>query len=206
MRFNHQVSDQSIPIVTGPATQPYTVNYTAGDTWLGIRFRPQNAAVLWQRRIESAADTVLRGEDALTLVPELGDVRDGVVTMDNLLQSLERQAPCPAESRLSHALDVLHVSGGRIRIDKLAQLVGCTTRQLNREFNKNIGLSTKTYTQLVKFHRTLKLVHAERLSISDAAFEGGYSDHAHLTRTFQRFGGFSPSKIPQNLALPTLLS
>jgi len=48
------------------------------------------------------------------------------------------------------------------------------------------------------------LIVEERLSISDAAYEGGYADHAHLTRAFQRFGGFAPSAIPEDLVRPSV--
>jgi transcriptional regulator GlxA family with amidase domain len=111
-----------------------------------------------------------------------------------------------ANNRLSGALDALHVSGGRRRIDELSKYAGCTTRQLNRMFRSNVGLSAKTYAQLVQFHRTLKLIQCERLSITVAAFEGGYADQAHLTRAFQRFGGFTPSNVPHDLSLPMLFT
>jgi len=205
-RYNIHESVPPIPVITGPATQPYFVNYKAGDSWLGIRLRPYHAALVWRDMIIGAADTVLRGEDAISLLPSLAQVNQSELSIKNLADVCSHfNAPEKVDSRLLTSLDVLHLSGGRIRVDELSEKVGCTTRQLNRIFKINTGLTTKVYAQLEQFHRTLKLVQVEQLSISDAAFEGGYSDHAHLTRAFKRFGGFTPSNIPHHLSSPTLL-
>lgn len=105
---------------------------------------------------------------------------------------------------LGRALDTIHFSGGRIRVDRLADTVGCSSRHLNRLFRANVGLGCKIYIQLAQFHRTLRLVGSEGISLTDAAFEGGYADHAHMTRAFRSFGGFAPTSIPENLTLPTV--
>ena len=207
LRYNTYGSGSPIPVITGPATQPYTVGYDAGDSWLGMRLRPGKGVTLWQQRITSAANTVLRGEDALELLPWLAELKGRYSTLNILAAALEAKTTGHfTDHRLSLALDILHTSGGRIRIEKLATYVGCTSRHLNRIFRSNTGLSAKTYAQLLQFHRTLKLIQHEHLSIADAAFEGGYADHAHLSRAFQCFGGFTPSSVPRDLSLPTLFS
>jgi AraC-like DNA-binding protein len=34
------------------------------------------------------------------------------------------------------------------------------------------------------------------LTLAEAALEGGYSDQAHMTREFRRYGGFTPGRRP----------
>lgn len=206
VRDNIHRTDVPLPIITGPATEPYTVEYEVGDRWLGIRLRPDKGVALWRSEIAYAADTVLRGKDAVALMPGLAKLKSCEMTMANLAKVAEAPMKLSADQRLTRALDALHASGGRIRIEKLARFAGCTSRHLNRMFRSTIGLSTKTYAQLVQFHRTLKLIQHEHLPITDAAFEGGYADHAHLTRAFRRYGGFTPSDVPDDLPLPMLFS
>ena len=182
------------------------MEYDVGDSWLGMRLRPSSSAALWQSNIVNAANNVLRGPQALTLLPELAALNHSSLTQTNLEQALEMIRPRNVDPRLTRTLDAIHLSGGRMRIDKLAQFSGCSARHLNRVFQCNVGLTTKTYAQLVQFHRALKLIRHEHLPITDAAFEGGYADHAHLTRAFRRYGGFIPSEIPENLSLPILPS
>ncbi len=204
LHYNIHRSNAPVPIITGPATQAYAVEYEVGDCWLGMRLRPDNGCALWAKGIVCAANTVLRGPEALALLPKLAALDGCDLTVSDLAKTVGILTTLNVDHRMNRALDALHTSGGRIQIEKLAEFVGCTPRHLNRIFRSHTGLSAKTYAQLVQFHRTLRLIQRERLPITGAAFEGGYADHSHLTRAFQRFGGFTPSDIPDELSLPTL--
>lgn len=204
LRDNIHRPETPVAIVTGPATRAYTVTYDRGDRWLGLRMRPGNGVALWQDQIAQASDRVLRGPDSYTLVPALATLVRNSVTLDDLTKLLP-QSPRD-ETPVDRAIDTLHAAGGRIRIYALARLIGCTPRHLNRMFRSAVGLSPKTYAQLVQFHRALRLIKTSRQSITGSAFEGGYADHAHLTRACQRYGGFVPSCVPSDLTLPTLFA
>lgn len=206
LRYNVHSSNSPAPIITGPATQPYWVEYATGDSWLGLRLRPASAGLLWQDQLERAVDIVLRGEAVFERLPKLATVNGCNLTLNHLAMAIDITTTCVVDQRLIRSIETLHGSGGRMRVEKLSEYVGCTSRQLNRLFRSNVGLSTKVYSQLLQFHRTLKLIQRDNLSITDAAFEGGYSDHAHLTRAFKRFGGFTPSNVPQSLVTPSLFS
>ncbi|WP_186827093.1 helix-turn-helix transcriptional regulator [Shimia ponticola] len=176
------------------------MTFQPGDTWVGVRLRPEYGVTVWRDRLNTAQDTVLRGKAAVDLIPGLG-ATTGIGTLTDLLATLTKNT---ADSRLPGLIDAIHASGGRIRIERLATFAGWSTRHLNRVFRDHLGLSVKTYAQLVQFHRTLKLIRVGRLPLTAAAYEGGYSDQAHLARAFRRFGGFAPSAIPQELSIPTL--
>lgn len=204
VRKNIHRSDPAIPVITGPSTRAYTVNYEKGDQWHGIRLRPEHGAALWRHGLVDAVDSVLRGQAAKAFLPALAALDDEPMSV----HQLERVIPTPARPTVDHrvmwAIDNLHMSGGRLRVEHLAQRLSCTARHLNRLCRQNIGLSAKTYAQLVQFHRTLRLITESDISLAAAAFEGGYADQAHLTRSFRRFGGFVPSEMPWELSLPTL--
>ncbi|WP_420809871.1 helix-turn-helix domain-containing protein [Donghicola eburneus] len=121
--------------------------------------------------------------------------------MDQLKRTLPKNSAADS-SKLTHAIDVIHSTGGRVRVENLSCIVGCSPRHLNRLFCGNVGVRVKSYIQLAQFHRTLRLICSGGITLSQAAYEGGYADHAHMTRAFQAFGGFSPSAIPENLHLP----
>jgi AraC-like DNA-binding protein len=206
LRTHSNRPDQSTPIVTGPATHAYRVDYDAGDQWFGIRLRPEHGAALWQDKLSTARDSALRGRAALDLLPALEVLCGTQITLDALSQIISCQTWPIADPRLTRAVDFLHASGGRLPIKAVAERVACTARHLNRLFRHNIGLSAKTYAQLVQFHRALRLITVGKLPIIAAAFEGGYADHAHMVRSFRRFGGFTPSHVPPDLSLPNIFS
>jgi len=206
VRNHASTPDEITPIITGPATQPYRVDYDTGDQWFGIRLRPEHGAALWKINLGHAPDSVLKGPQAMGRLPSLASLNGAALTLDALANIISAQTWSDVDPRLTRAIDILHASGGRLRIEALAKFVACTARHLNRLFRRNVGLSAKTYAQLIQFHRTLKLITHGNVPIIAAAFEGGYSDHAHMTRTFRRFGGFTPSGIPKDLSLPNIPS
>lgn len=204
VRSHSRTPDQFTPMITGPATRPYRVDYESGDQWFGIRLHPEHGAALWQDNLGNAPDSVLRGGEALERLPSLFVLRGSGPTLDALAHIVHAQTWPEVDPRLTRAIDILHASGGRLRIEALAKIVACTARHLNRLFRQNVGLSAKAYAQLIQFHRTIKLITYGNLPLSAAAFEGGYADHAHMARTFRRFGGFSPNSIPADLSFPAI--
>ena len=208
VKFHADDRANPTPIITGPATQSYLVTYAPGDCWIGARMRPEGGAMLWRSQINEAVDRVLRGGEAQALVPELADLQGDTLTQIHLERLVDTIARVESISRpppvVQRAIETLHVTGGRLPVGRLAVYVGCTTRHLNRLFQANVGLSAKTYAQLVQFQRSLRLIKENGQSVSAAAHEGGYADQPHLTRAFRRFGGFSPHRLPGDLALPKL--
>lgn len=210
LRFNIQTDAAPVPVMTGPATRPYHVQFSVGDAWVGVRLRPGSGALLWRHRIAAARDTVIRGNDVYSHVPHLRRLSDAAPAVSTIAESLsvmpELTEAAAVPARVTRAISLIHLSGGRIRIEDLAKSLACSTRHLNRSFSSSVGLATKDYARLVQFHRALALIRHETLTLADAAFESGYADQSHLSRAFQRFGGFSPGRIPGNLTAPGFLN
>lgn len=202
---NSTVIGRLTPALTGPATAPYEIEYQRGEAWMGIRMRPSNTSRIWGGRIARAKDNVLRGREATAaLLPALMDLREVFDGPKAARAALERL--CPASDNaapvVEDALRQIHLSGGRARISDIALRLSLSPRHLGRLFFARVGLSPKRYAGIVRFHRALRLLRDHGLSASAAAFEAGYADQAHLGRSFQRYGGFSPGNIPTNLNLP----
>ena len=190
--------------MTGPATSAYSVHYDEGDVWYGIRLRPDRAKAVWGAQLGAAKNQVARGAAAEVMIPGLGEQTIGNDPLERLNRSVSKAIIAEGSATLGRALDVIHFSGGRIRVERLADIVSCSSRHLNRLFRNNVGLGCKVYIQLAQFHRTLRLISSGGMTLTQAAFESGYADHAHMTRAFRRFGGFAPTSIPANLTLPTV--
>lgn len=208
VRYNTLRVAAPVPVLTGPATQSYAVRYEAGDAWVGVRLRPENGAALWGRSVCDVQNSVMRGQQAVAQISALAVVSKAApnaAMIRALLLDVVRDLPrAPREARLVRCLERVHMSGGRMKVAALAETAQCSARHLNRLFLASIGLPAKTYGQLVQFHRGLRLICDDGLSLADAAFEAGYSDHAHMARAMRRFGGFAPSRLPEALIRPNI--
>jgi hypothetical protein len=69
-----------------------------------------------------------------------------------------------------------------------------TTRTAQRRFLQVTGLTRGTIHQIQRARRATLLL-KQGVSILDAAYEAGYYDQAHLTRSLQRFIGQTPGQI-----------
>jgi AraC-like DNA-binding protein len=80
-------------------------------------------------------------------------------------------------------------------LDELALLAGMSRRLLTREFRRATGQSVRQYQLAVKV-RVLRahLTHHPELTLKEIAPTLGFYDEYHLSRTFKRVTGFSPSE------------
>ena len=82
------------------------------------------------------------------------------------------------------------------RVEDLAHVLGVSTRRLRRAFDDLIGLSPKTYTQVLRFQRAIRLAtQSPDPNWSQIATGAGYFDQAHLIGAFRRFAGGTPTTL-----------
>ena len=81
-----------------------------------------------------------------------------------------------------------------VKLDDLAALTGLNKFYLNRVFSKEVGVSPHQYQLGLKVQRAKdKLAKGEE--IANVAFDLGFSDQAHLTRTFKRITLTTPGRF-----------
>jgi len=86
-----------------------------------------------------------------------------------------------------------HLADRHLKIDELAEIVGMSTRSLQRKLNE----SDSSYLQIVEETRfELACTHLDNQSmkIKDVAAALGYANSQHFARYFRRHFGISPSQ------------
>lgn len=99
-----------------------------------------------------------------------------------LLNHFKPQPP----GSLDHALDLIYLSVGNIEINKLADKVGMSSRHLNRLFKLHTGLSSKTFSQIVRIQSACKLFFENPDSSLKLSVELGFFDQAHLLKEYKK--------------------
>jgi AraC-like DNA-binding protein len=78
----------------------------------------------------------------------------------------------------------------------LSREVGISQKQMERKFVEKVGPTPKQFAQLLKFRKLKeRLERHNEESLMDVAFDFGFTDHAHLTKFFKKFGGITPSEF-----------
>ncbi len=77
----------------------------------------------------------------------------------------------------------------------LSTRVFLSESRLSHLFKENVGVSIKRYLLWNRLKNALKFLLTEETNLKQASFEAGFSDQAHLTRTFKSFLGINPVKV-----------
>ena len=88
---------------------------------------------------------------------------------------------------------------------KLSQIVGSTglsTSRFRHLFSQQIGMPFKSYLLWAKLQRAIQSL-ATDSSLTRAAHKGGFTDSAHLSRTFRRTFGLAPVDLNRNAYFTT---
>ena len=78
-------------------------------------------------------------------------------------------------------------------LDSLACSVGLSASRLSHLFREETGIPLKKYIQHRKMVKSIHGIH-HRLSLTDAAHHGGFSDQPHFIKIFKRMFGILPKK------------
>ncbi|MEO8131349.1 MAG: AraC family transcriptional regulator [Bryobacteraceae bacterium] len=159
---------------------------------LGVRFHPTGAAQFFrQPQSEFTAQLYsldeIWGAAASTLEQQILDApgaaaRVAIVEAALIARKSNREAPPPLAAALSHL--------GQLPIREICARLAVSPRQLERLFQREIGLNPKLYARIRRFQQALQLRNA---IWSDVVYQCGYYDQAHLIHEFVEFTGQPPS-------------
>ncbi|MBV9337963.1 MAG: helix-turn-helix domain-containing protein [Solirubrobacterales bacterium] len=89
---------------------------------------------------------------------------------------------------------ILRQSGGRLRIEQLAETLGCSRRHLAKRFAQDVGAPPKLAARLIRFEAAQAALGT--MPLARLAAEHGYADQPHLAREFGAFAGAPPTLFP----------
>lgn len=149
-----------------------------GEVWLGFRFKP---GVVLQESVLVSAVSELDAEDPSRAWSRI----DELVRVDARVEE--------ALARLAECESVVAAARG----------CGMSERNLERLVMHCTGRRPIWWKQLARVRRAARAVGTE-LPLADVALESGYADQGHMTRTFRRWFGVTPSQLRRDAALLAL--
>jgi AraC-like DNA-binding protein len=161
-----------------------------GSVYLGIRFNP------WVG-IEGLFDEKITTSNQITETPNplhdfFAKINPRNVAADfSDFDSLEKGL-VNLSSHLNVTYDplvkyiCLQLENG-LKINDIARDIPMSLRPLQKHFKKITGLPMADYRNINRLRNTVTLIYTQQKTITIAAFENGYTDHAHFMNTFKKF-------------------
>lgn len=101
--------------------------------------------------------------------------------------------PGETDSRKQQLFDLIYASKGSITVKKLSEKAFWSSRQINRYFNQQFGVSLKTYCKILRFRASLDHIAEGKLFP-----EENFADQTHFIREIKKFSGVVPKELLKN--------
>ncbi|AIQ19837.1 hypothetical protein H70357_26335 [Paenibacillus sp. FSL H7-0357] len=122
-----------------------------------------------------------------------------ILLTDRSLLSRLNDSPA-GDDLFQNALVHIWQAQGILTVKELARRECVSERQLRRIFYERTGVSTKTFTRIMRFQSVLGMLNRmEGRKLTDAALQTGYYDQAHFIHEFQSICGLLPSEYIKSL-------
>lgn len=171
---------------------------------IGVRLYPGAAREVFDLDLGAASrgDIDLEdlwGHEAIGLADRLAeacDWRQRQLIIEDALAARQRSREVrsnTSDRAAREAAALLRSTGGRCRIAEMCAHLGVGERRLERAFQRQIGVSPKTYGRIMRFDRALNGLRQGREQAA-VALDCCYFDQAHMLRDFREFAGVPPSQ------------
>jgi AraC-like DNA-binding protein len=186
-------NDQPFSIkLLGLGIHPISTKIAPGTLMFSISFNPIATEYILKKNISSILDQA----------EQLGQTFWNFSQRDtNSFEEFCKKASAAVTERLPKELDnrkkrlfeLIFSSKGALSIQDLSDKVYWSSRQINRYFNNQFGLSLKSYCSIIRFRASLHYLKEGKLFP-----EENFSDQPHFIKEVKKLAGVSPKKLAQN--------
>jgi len=114
--------------------------------------------------------------------------------MNQYVLKLSKLIRPDADNTILFATKAIQKGKGLISIKNLEKELHITERTFQRVFKLNVGVTPKVFSRIFQFQSAFQqLTNGGNFKLSDIAYENGFADQSHFTRSFKEFTNCSPS-------------
>lgn len=202
-------------MVLGQTIEPFYIEPTGYVNTFAIRFYPYGFANFVTEPIKNLANKetplALLFEEKIAKeleqkIIQAKDVKQRIEIIEGFL--LERlNDKSTVENIVKTTVNALLSTNGNAPIKAILKDDLSKRRQLERKFEKQIGVSPKQLGKVIRLQTALKmLLNKEGESLTNIAYESEYYDQAHFIKDFKEFTGTNPKEFlgNENMTLSAL--
>lgn len=108
-------------------------------------------------------------------------------------QKIKTLATENMDSRKRKLFELIYSSHGAITVKELSEKVNWSSRQINRYFNQQFGISPKVYCNILRLGASFKHISEGRLFP-----EQNFSDQNHFIKEIKKYAGVTPKELSKN--------
>ena len=186
--------------LVGPLTRPLALAYYGSIRLCSVRLDFRAAARLLGSDLSAIRDRAVLLDaisPALARALEPAAAEEGVHLASKRMQQVVADAvrrSSTLDARFDGALAAVLSTKGRIGVAAMAKKAALSARQLDRTFDRSLGLTPKLLCGIIRFRSAWELAaRGACRNWAEVAARCGYADQSHLIRDFRRFAGGPPT-------------
>lgn len=190
---------QSKSLFAGQIRKFFFLENTGASGMIGIKFKPATPAHFFDVNMIEYTDQVIPLRQLTNVFDSIFKSINDPLNFEAVAKSLDYQLESlirPATEdliKVNRCLNLIFSRKGNIDVRELQEHAIVTERQLQRLFNKYVGLPPKFYCRIIRFSYIFNLMEQRDASWVEIALESGYYDQSHFIRNFKAFTGEDPS-------------
>lgn len=167
--------------------------------YFGVKFLPEQNIIKFDRTMKELLGKPIPLSDVLPITPNMikkvaaaphfhGRIRAFEKILDKYAKELKEQ------ETIEYCFNEIYLGKGNEPISEIVAGTGFSDRYVRRLFEQYVGYPPKEFSEIVRFQHSLSMLLGDNdLTMIDVAYESGYHDQAHFTRSFKKHTGMSPS-------------
>lgn len=162
------------------------VAWTHDGCWVGpVR---DFAASMLNYGLKWEADTAPGNRGARAFFETLGDMIPGWFRHERIMWT-----PYANNTTIQKVIDYAQQIGPSVSLTDAADHSGMSERTLRRHMQSELGQSWREFIREMRMNRAMEMLRKERRSITETAFEVGFSSSSAFSVAFQEYVGRTPS-------------
>jgi AraC-like DNA-binding protein len=121
------------------------------------------------------------------------DLQDFDLFVEKATQKIQSLLPKEIDERKRKLFELIYATKGAITVKELSEKVFWSSRQINRYFNQQFGISLKAYCGVLRFRASL-----EHIARGKLFPEENFSDQNHFIKEIKKFSGVVPKELFKN--------
>ncbi len=187
-----------VPVVLGPLNQGRAATLVGQVAAVNVVLTPLAAESLLQAPASRLVDQVeplaalLASARVARMTSEAETLDEWSLRIQGLLAE-QRRDPSPTTALVSASIAEIQRRNGAVRIGALSSALSVSISTLERAVARATGFTPKRLADIIRFQHAIALLRQEpapgAVAVASAA---GYSDEAHMIRSFRQFADLTP--------------
>lgn len=179
-------------ILSGLETRADKAILAAKTTMFAISFKPLATEYIFQNTISGFLDNAIHLPARFwDFAPD--DLNDFDLFCVKATQKIQSLLPKEIDNRKRKLFDLIYSTNGALPVKEFSEKVFWSSRQINRYFNQQFGISLKAYCNILRFRASFNHIKQGKLFPQQ-----NFADQSHFIKEVKKLSGVSPKELKRN--------